>query len=119
MTRYNRYRASSRRSSSWKLRASAGAVAAVAAIGGGVALMNQHSTFRDAAFQFGFGQNGNGAMLDSAVTGLSQPGVSSFMRSRSLQELGSLHGFGGQFNVWQHHKSRMLAFQRGDRKSVV
>lgn len=121
MTRYNRYyssdhyknRSRAKRSPSWKLKASAGALAAVAAVGGAVALINQHSTFRDSAFHLGLGHNGNGAMLDSAVTSLSQPSISPFMRSRSLQELGSIHGFGGQFSFRQHHRSSMMAFQRG------
>ncbi|MGH3401334.1 MAG: hypothetical protein ACRDRJ_02275 [Streptosporangiaceae bacterium] len=52
-------------------------------------------------------------MLDSAMNGLSAPGTSPFMRTRSLQELGAFHGFGGQFGFWHHHSFSRLAFERG------
>jgi hypothetical protein len=115
VTRYNGFYPGSSRSSSWKLKASAIAAVAVASVGGGVALVSQHATAHDTAFQdrIGLSGNGDGSMLESAITGLSQHGASSFMRSRSLQELSSLHGFGAQFNFREQHRSTMLSFERG------
>ena len=116
MTRDNWYDTSGRRSPRWKLKATAGALALVGGVTGGIALTShpsQHATIRDSAFQFGFGQHGNGAMLNSAVTSLSQHGLSAFSRTRSFQELGALQGFGSQFSLWQHHQFSQVAFERG------
>ena len=110
MTRYNRYDG---RSPAWKVKAAVGALVLAGGVVGGVALTHQSATIHDSAFQFGFGENGNGAMLDSAMNGLSAPGISPFMRTRSLQELGAFRGFGGQFGFWHHHSFSRLAFERG------
>ncbi|MGH3393776.1 MAG: hypothetical protein ACRDPO_03715, partial [Streptosporangiaceae bacterium] len=110
MTRYNRYDG---RSPAWKVKAAVGALVLAGGVTGGVALTHQSTTVHDSAFQFGFGENGNGAMLDSAMNGLSAPGTSPFMRTRSLRELGAFHGFGGQFGFWHHHSFSRLAFERG------
>ena len=54
MTRYN-----SRGSSNWKLKATAGAVAVAAGVGGGLALTSHPATtVHDSAYQYGFGQGG-------------------------------------------------------------
>jgi hypothetical protein len=105
VTRYNR-------SSSWKLKATAGGLAVVAGVAGGYTLTNQPSTIHNAAFTFGYGNNGWAPMLNSAMVGLSQPTMS-HSSMRSLQELAAFRGFGGQFMFSQHHKRSMLAFQRG------
>src|ERR1700722_4561371 len=110
VTRYNRYDG---RSPAWKVKAAVGALVLAGGVVGGVALTHQSATIHDSAFQFGFGENGNGAMLDSAMNGLSAPGISPFMRTRSLQELGAFRGFGGQFGFWHHHSFSRLAFERG------
>lgn len=111
MTRYNRY---NRRSSAKTLTAAAGALVVAGGVAGGVALSHHSATpVHDAAFQFGFGQHGFGPMLDSAVNGLSFQGASGFTQMRSLQELGSFHGFGGQFGFWWHHSFSRMAFERG------
>ena len=106
MTRYNR-------SSNWKLKATAGALAVVGGAVGGVVLTNEHATIHDSAYSYGFGESGWAPMLASAMTGLSQHGQSSFASTRALQELAAFRGFGSQFMFTQHHKHSMLAFERG------
>jgi hypothetical protein len=110
VTRYNTY---NRGSSTWKLKAAAGALVLAGGVAGGVALTHHSTAVHDTAFQFGFGQHGYGPMLDSAMNGLAFPGASGFTRHRSLEELGGFHGFGGQFNFWSHHSFSHLAFERG------
>lgn len=111
MTRYNSY---NRGSSTWKLKAAAGALVLAGGVAGGVALTHHSSTaVHDTAFQFGFGQHGYGPMLDSAMNGLAFGGGSGFSQHRSLEELGAFRGFGGQFNFWSHHRFSHLAFERG------
>jgi hypothetical protein len=115
VTRYNRYDSGRFGLSGRTLKVSAIAAVAVASIGGGVALASNHPTVSDAAFQSGgsFGFTGNGATLGSALTGFTQQGSSFGQRSWSLRQFGNMQGFGGQFNVWQHHRHSRLAFQRG------
>jgi hypothetical protein len=97
------------------VKVSAAVAVAVASVGGGIALASNHPTVSDTAFQSGpgFGMTGNGATLGSALAGFSQPGSSAGQRSMSLRELASMHGFGGQFTVWQHRRHSRVAFQRG------
>jgi hypothetical protein len=107
VTRYNR-------SSGWKLKATAGALAVVGGVAGGVALTNHAATpIHDSAYAFGFGENGYGAMLNSAMANLSRPTMSTHATMRSLQELAAFRGFGQQYMFARHHHRSMLAFQRG------
>jgi hypothetical protein len=99
------------RSSSWKLKAGAGGLAVVGGIAGGLALTSHSTAIHDSAYDFGFGQNGYGAMLNSAMAGLQTH--NSGLAQRSLQELSAIKGFGDSWNVVNHHQRSTVEFQRG------
>jgi hypothetical protein len=106
-----RYNSRGMRSSSWKLKAGAGGLAVVGGIAGGLALTSHSTAIHDSAYDFGFGENGYGAMLNSAMAGLQTHNAG--LTQRSLQELSAIKGFGASWNVVNHHQRSTVEFQRG------
>jgi hypothetical protein len=106
-----RYNSRGTRSSGWKLKAGAGGLAVVGGIAGGLALTSHPTAIHDSAYDFGFGEYGYGAMLNSAMAGFQTHNFA--LTQRSLRELSAIQGFGSSWNVYNHHQRSTVEFQRG------